>query len=62
MDLLSFTGGFAPFSCFFSLAFDARLLVMLSAASFSQNAVLLNLAVETLQSSFKRVVFADFNF
>jgi hypothetical protein len=59
---LSFAGGLAPPGGFFSLAFDARLFVMLSAASFSQNAVLLNLAVETLQRRFKRVVFADFHF
>lgn len=62
INLLSFMGGFAPFGCFFSFAFDARLFIMLSASSFSQNAVLLDLAVETLQSSFKRVIFADFNF
>lgn len=35
---------------------------MLSAASLSQNAILLNLAVEALQSRFKRFVFADFDF
>lgn len=62
INLLSFMGGFAAFSCFFSFAFDARLFEMLSASSFSQNAVLLDLAVETLQSCFKRVIFADFNF
>ena len=62
MDL-SFMGVFAPFCCcFFFLAFDARLLVMLSAASFSQNAILLNLAVEPLESCFERIVFADLHF
>jgi hypothetical protein len=60
--LLSFTCGLAPLGGFFSLAFDARLFVMFSAPGFGQNAILLNLAVETLQRSFKRVIFADFNF
>ena len=55
-------GVFAPSRrCFFFLAFDARFFVMLSTASFSQNAVLLNLAVETLESDFKRLIFADFD-
>jgi hypothetical protein len=35
----------------FSLAFDARFFVMFSTAGFCENAVLLNLAIEALQSS-----------
>jgi hypothetical protein len=60
---LSFMGVFAPFCCcFFFLAFDARLLVILSAAGFSQNAILLNPAVEPFESCFERIVFADLHF
>ena len=60
--LLTFSHGFAPFSRFFSFSFYARLFVMLSATSFSQNTILLNLAVETFQCCFKRVIFTDFDF
>ena len=60
---LSLTAVFAPSGCFFFfLAFDARFFVMLSTARFSQDAILLNLAVETFERSFKRLVFADFDF
>jgi hypothetical protein len=60
---LSLTAVFAPSCCcFFFLSFDARLLVMLSTARFSQDAILLNLAVETFECRFKRLVFADFDF
>jgi len=61
-NLLTFAHGFAPFSRFFSFSFNARLFEMFSATSFSQYAVLLNLAVETLQCCFKRVIFTDFDF
>lgn len=51
---LCFMSGFAAFcGCLFFLAFDARLFIMLSAASFSQNAILLNLAVEPFERGFK---------
>lgn len=46
-NLLPFANSFAPFSRFFSFSFDTRLFVMLSATSFSQYTVLLNLAIET---------------
>jgi len=61
-DLLSFAYGFASSSSFFSFSFYARLFVMLSATSFSQNSILLNLAIETFKRYFKRVIFADFDF
>ena len=44
------------------LALNARFFVMLSATSLSQDAILLDLAVEALQSRFKRFVFADLDF
>ncbi|SRR2546427_13204934 len=46
----------------FSFALDARLFVVCSTASFSQNAVLLNFSTEPFESALKRFVFADFDF
>jgi len=62
MNLLTFAHGFTQFGRFFSFSFNARLLVMLPATSFSQYTVLLNLAVETFQSCFERVIFTYFDF
>lgn len=46
----------------FSFAFYAWLFVVFSTASLGQNAILLNLAVETFQSGLKRLTIIDFDF
>src|SRR5207302_10835981 len=60
--LLTFICNFAPSRGLFSLALYAWFFVMLSASSFTKNAILLNLAIKTFQCSRKRFMIADFDF
>lgn len=53
---------FAAASGFFAFALHARLLIMFSAASFSQNTFLLNFAVEPPQGGIKLFVIANSDF
>ena len=46
----------------FSFPFDTRFLIVFSTPCFSEDAILLNLAIEPLESGLKRFVFADFDF
>jgi hypothetical protein len=62
MVVLTLTKSLASLCRLFSLALHTRFLVVLAAASFSEDAILLNLAIETLQSCFECFVFADFDF
>ena len=47
---------------FLLLLLDARLFVVLAAAGFSEDAILLNALVEALERAFERLVFADDDF
>ena len=60
--LSAFVGAFSSSRSFFSFAFSAWFFVVLPATSFSENAILLDLAIKTLQGSLKRFVIADFDF
>ncbi len=60
--LAVFAGDVSSPGGFFSFALDARFLVVCSAASFGENAVLLNFAVEALECGLKRFMLADFDF
>src|SRR5579883_491953 len=60
-DVLAFAG-FSLLRCFLLLAFDAWLLIVFAATRFSQDAILLNLAIKAFQGSLERLVLANFNF
>jgi hypothetical protein len=61
-NYLSFTCGFTSLCRFLPLALNARLFVVLSTARFSENSILLNLAIEALQCGLKCFILADFDF
>lgn len=48
--------------CLFLFALNARLFVVFAAPGFSQDAVLLDALVETLQGTFERLILADDDF
>ncbi len=61
-DLGVFASRFATPGSFFAFALDARFLVVFSAASFGENAILLDFTVKALECSLKRFVVVDFYF
>ena len=62
MSILASTNCLAQSCGGFSFPFDTRFLVVFSTSRFSQNAILLNLAIKTLESGLKRFTFTDFDF
>ena len=61
MNISAFANELAQSRIGFSFPFDTRFLVVFSTACFSEDAVLLKLAIKPLESSLKRFVFANFD-